>query len=111
ETKALHGVSGRCSGTPRRGCGSSSKPAPTAPIGPAPAGAPAGATATGPAYDPKIDPAKFSSKVTNRYWPLRPGTTWVYTGQKDGAPQHVVARVTRQKKTVLGMPCVVVSDV
>jgi hypothetical protein len=92
------------------GCGSSSKPAPTAPVTSAAVGQQA-AGSSGSTYNPKIDPAKFSSNVTNRYWPLKPGTTWVFTGQKDGAPQHVVVRVTNQKKTVLGVHCVVVSDV
>ena len=90
------------------GCGSSDKPAPTTT-------AAAPATGTTPAvdtsYNPKIVPSQFTSNVTNSYWPLKPGTKWVYTGTKDGAPQQVDVTVTRQSKTVLGVRCVVVSDI
>ena len=32
-------------------------------------------------YDPVIDPANFVSKIDNPYFPLVPGTTFVYEGQ------------------------------
>jgi hypothetical protein len=31
-------------------------------------------------YHPTINPASFTSKVTNRYFPLPPGVTYIYTG-------------------------------
>jgi hypothetical protein len=31
-------------------------------------------------YHPTINPANFTSKVTNRYFPLPPGHTYIYTG-------------------------------
>jgi hypothetical protein len=66
---------------------------------------------SGPPYHPHIVPARFSTLITNRYWPLRPGTTWTYDGTKDGVPEHVVVRVDRQTKTIFGVKCVQVSDV
>jgi hypothetical protein len=35
-------------------------------------------------YHPAIHPSEFSATVTNPYFPLRPGTTYVYAGTKDG---------------------------
>lgn len=96
------------------GCGSSSsdKAAPKGPVGSSKGGADTGATNAGDrSYDPKIDPAKFTDKITNPYLQFKPGTKWVYTGVKNGAPQRVEVAVTKQTKTVLGVRCVVVSDV
>jgi hypothetical protein len=92
------------------GCGSSGsdKPAPKTTAG---NGAVTPATRPTANYNPVIDPSKFTTRITNRYWPLKPGATWTYDGLKDGAPEHVEVRVTRQRKTVLGVDCVVVSDV
>ena len=64
-----------------------------------------------PSYNPKIDPAQFSSKITHPYLLWRPGAMWVYTGTKDGQPERVEVSVKRQTKTILGVPCVVVSDI
>jgi hypothetical protein len=38
----------------------------------------------GAAYHPRIDASAFTADVTNPYFPLRVGTTYVYTGVKDG---------------------------
>ena len=38
----------------------------------------------GSTYHPAIHPSDFSAHVTNRWFPLRPGTTYLYTGTKDG---------------------------
>jgi hypothetical protein len=93
------------------GCGSSNKPAPTATAPGAAQGGASTPAATPSSYDPKIDPAKFTDKVTNAYWPLKRGTKWVYDGQKDGAPEHVEVTVTNERKQILGVNCVVVSDI
>jgi hypothetical protein len=90
------------------GCGSSDKPAPTYQRS-TPASGPTKTVDT--SYNPKIVPADFTATITNRHWPLKPGTTWVFTGTKDGAPEQVDVTVTRQSKTVLGVRCVVVSDI
>jgi len=90
------------------GCGSSDKPAPTLKA-PAPTAGPT--TTVDTTYNPRIVPSEFTTRITNRYWPLMPGTHWVFAGTKDGAPQRVDVTVTRQSKAVLGVRCVVVSDV
>jgi hypothetical protein len=56
------------------------------------------------AYAPHIDPAEFTTKVDNEYFPLKPGTTFVYQG---GAERGEMS-VTHQTKKVMGVECVVV---
>jgi hypothetical protein len=34
----------------------------------------------GKAYAPHIDPADFTTTIDNEYFPLKPGTTFVYEG-------------------------------
>ena len=55
-------------------------------------------------------PARFSARVTNPWYPLLPGSTWVYRGVKDGEPSREVMKATRRTRTIAGAPCVVVSD-
>jgi hypothetical protein len=52
----------------------------------------------------------FSAHVDNPWLPLKPGTTYVYRGVKDGQPSRDVVTVTRETKTINGAPCVVVKD-
>ena len=54
--------------------------------------------------------ARFSAHVTNPWYPLLPGSRWVYRGVKDGEPSREVMTVTRRTRTIQGAPCVVVSD-
>jgi hypothetical protein len=54
--------------------------------------------------------AGFSAHVTNPWFPLRPGTTLVYNGKKDGEPARDVVRVTHQVATIAGALCVLVND-
>ena len=58
----------------------------------------------------EINPADFSSTIDNQYMPLKPGTTWVFEGTKDEEPVRVEVSVTPETKTIMGVPCVVVSD-
>jgi hypothetical protein len=62
------------------------------------------------AYDPVIDPADFVRRIDNRYFPLRPGTVFVYEGKSAGGIERNTVRVTRQTKTILGVRCIVVRD-
>jgi hypothetical protein len=62
-------------------------------------------------YHPRIDPAKFSDRVTNRYFSVVPGTVRRYVGVRDGRPTAHLFTVTHQTKTVMGVKCVVVKDV
>ncbi len=62
------------------------------------------ATATGSA------PPTFSAKVDNPWFPLKPGTAYVYTGVKDGQPSRDVLTVTHRTIVIDGAPCVVLED-
>jgi hypothetical protein len=55
-------------------------------------------------------PSGWVAEVTNPYFPLRPGTTFHYTGETDGIPSTDDMEVTRQKKVILGVRCTVVHD-
>jgi hypothetical protein len=74
----------------------------------------AGATAaagTAATHRAGMPPASsFSAHVDNPWFPLLPGTRYVYTGVKDGKPSRDVLTVTHQTKTIDGVPCVVVHD-
>jgi hypothetical protein len=55
-------------------------------------------------------PSGFSAHIDNPWFPLKPGTTYVYRGVKDGQPSRDVVTVTSKTKRVDGVPCVVVED-
>jgi len=64
-----------------------------------------------PPYRREIDPADFVDRVDNRYFPLTPGTTFVYEGKtEDGEAVRVEDYVTQETKQVLGVTCVVVRN-
>jgi hypothetical protein len=52
----------------------------------------------------------FSAHVTNPWFPLAPGSRYVYTGIKDGQPSREVLTVTHNTRTIAGKPCAVVED-
>jgi hypothetical protein len=53
---------------------------------------------------------RFSARVTNPWFPLKPGTTWIYRGTKDGKPTRDVVVATHRVRTIEGARCVVVTD-
>jgi hypothetical protein len=55
-------------------------------------------------------PSSFTRRVDNPWFPLRPGTRYVYTGVKDGAPSRDVVTVTHGMRTIDGVRCAVVND-
>lgn len=55
-------------------------------------------------------PSGFSAKVDNPWFPLRPGSTYVYRGVKDGEPSREVLTVAHETATINGIPCTVVHD-
>ena len=59
-----------------------------------------------------LDPADFTTKIDNPYWPMRPGSRWVYREtDADGAQQRVVVTVTRRTKLIAnGVTARVVHD-
>jgi hypothetical protein len=50
------------------------------------------------------------ASVTNAWFPLRRGTTWVYRGIKDGKASRDVVHVTGATKKIDGAACAAVSD-
>jgi hypothetical protein len=60
-----------------------------------------------------LDPADFSTKIDNPYWPMKPGSRWVYREtDSEGARQRVVVTVTRRTKLIAnGITARVVRDV
>jgi hypothetical protein len=60
---------------------------------------------------PPMPPAStFSAHVDNPWFPLRPGSRYVYTGAKDGKPSRDIVIVTHATKTIDGVRCVAVDD-
>jgi hypothetical protein len=62
------------------------------------------------AYAPKIVPADFSTKIDNKYFPLKPGTTFAYTGKTAGGSEGDIMKVTSDTMMIMGVKCVVVDD-
>ena len=62
----------------------------------------------------QLNPADFTTKIDNPYWPMEPGSRWVY---EEADPvglsaEHVVVKVTnRTKKLANGITARIVSDV
>jgi hypothetical protein len=55
-------------------------------------------------------PSDFTARVDNPWFPLTPGTVYVYRGVKDGQPSRDVLTVTHRTRKIGGVPCVVVDD-
>ncbi|MGH8835101.1 MAG: hypothetical protein ACRDWG_08930 [Actinomycetes bacterium] len=78
-----------------------------------PTGSAAGASALPQGSQPvQLDPAAFTTEVDNPYWPMVPGTTWVYTEtDADGTKLRTKVTVTDQTKMVAGIEARVIHDV
>jgi hypothetical protein len=61
-------------------------------------------------YDPVIDPANFVRGVTNPYFPLPPGTKFIYEGNTSDGFERDEFFVTRNTRVILGVTCVEVHD-
>jgi hypothetical protein len=59
-----------------------------------------------------LNPDDFVEQIDNPYWPMAPGSRWVFseTDLKD-ARERIVITVTDRKKTILGVEATVVHDV
>jgi hypothetical protein len=62
------------------------------------------------AASPPFVPSSFVVRVDNPWFPLRPGTVYVYRGSKDGLPARDVVTVTRRTRTIEGVRATVVDD-
>ena len=56
----------------------------------------------------EFDPDDFVREVTNPYFPLKPGTTFIYKGETEGSPTCQVMTVTNKTKKIMGMTTTVV---
>jgi hypothetical protein len=56
----------------------------------------------------QIDPGNFVSVIDNEYFPLTPGTTFIYRGESDGVATREEVYVTYETKVILGVTCTVV---
>jgi hypothetical protein len=61
-------------------------------------------------YEPAINPDDFGGPVDNPYFPLKPGTRWVYEGDTPDGHERIVVDVTGETKTILGVPALVIRD-
>jgi hypothetical protein len=61
---------------------------------------------TGKSYSPNIHPADFVDVIDNKYFPLDPGTTFLY----EGNTERDVMAVTSDTKKIMGVKCIVVDD-
>jgi hypothetical protein len=60
----------------------------------------------------KLDPADFTTEIDNPYWPMRPGTRWIYRAQGDnGGTLRGEVTVTDKIKEVAGVQARVIHDV
>ena len=57
-----------------------------------------------------IDPSRFVAHVDNPWFPLPPGRTLHYRGEKDGTPGTEALTVTHQTRSILGVKTTVVHD-
>src|SRR5215813_7780369 len=64
------------------------------------------ASGAGPNGPTEVSSSDFSATVDNPYYPLKPGTTYRYRGDKDGKPTIDVYAVSHETKTIEGVPCV-----
>jgi hypothetical protein len=60
----------------------------------------------------ELDPADFVATIDNQYWPMAPGSRWVYRETDgEGGEQQVEVTVTDETKEILGIEATVVHDV
>ena len=71
-------------------------------------GGPSGGSSakSGKTYSPNIHPADFVDVIDNKYFPLDPGTSFLY----EGSTERDVMAVTSDTKKIMGVECLVVDD-
>jgi hypothetical protein len=68
------------------------------------------ALVAGAAASPPFRPSQFVGRIDNPWFPLVPGTRYVYSGVKDGKPSRDVVVVTHGTRTILGVRATAVRD-
>jgi hypothetical protein len=58
----------------------------------------------------RLDPAQFTTEIDNPYWPMTPGSRWLYRETDKGEVQRVEVVVTDQTKTIMGIQARVIHD-
>lgn len=59
-----------------------------------------------------LDPKDFTTRIDNPYWPMRPGSRWVYREQgTHGHAMRIVVTVTGRTRKVAGVTARVIHDV
>ncbi|RMF95604.1 MAG: hypothetical protein D6734_05260 [Candidatus Schekmanbacteria bacterium] len=61
-------------------------------------------------YTPSIDPSVFTTTIDNKYFPLVPGTTYVYNGETDTGTEVDKVSVLTNTIMLMGVNCRVVRD-
>jgi hypothetical protein len=59
---------------------------------------------------PTTNPAFYARGVSHGYFPLVPGTLWVYEGDDEGLPLREEVRILAQERVISGVPCVGVEE-
>jgi hypothetical protein len=67
-------------------------------------------SAPGAAASPPFRPASFVARVDNPWFPLAPGTVWVYRGLEGGRPSREVVEVTHATRLIQGVRATAVRD-
>src|SRR5437660_11871171 len=73
-------------------------------------GSPQAASALCPPIPKLPAPSQFVSRITNPWFPLVPGTVYIYRGTKDGKQAIDVLAVTHRKQTIDGIRATVIND-
>jgi hypothetical protein len=64
----------------------------------------------GGVYAPAIEPADFSTTIDNSYFPMAPGSRWVYEGETEDGTERTEVVVTDEVREVMGVTTLVVRD-
>lgn len=73
-------------------------------------GAKAPASRVDPRPAPKYDPANYSPRISNAWYPLKPGVEYIYKGQDGNKRSRDVVRPTHRVVKIAGVPCRVIND-
>jgi hypothetical protein len=57
----------------------------------------------GASYHPHFFAGRFTARVTNPWFPMRPGTTWIYSGRQDGQRSVDIVTASRRTRVIDGV--------